>query len=270
MRDASTPLVRTVPALAAAALALSACTAQGTGPGTAGEDGEEVTVFAAASLTDVFEELAEEFHEQNPGVEIVFNFAGSSELAAQINSGAPADVFAAANTATMDQVVEGEGLDVGWADAHGRNGAVFATNTLQIAVPADDPAGVEGLDDLARDDVSAAFCAPEVPCGAATATALEAAGLDITPVTYEEDVRAVLTKVELGEVDAGLVYRTDIAAAGDAVTGISFPEADAAVNDYPIALLADAPAPGPSRAWIDFVLSEDGARALAAAGFGTP
>ncbi|MGQ4268274.1 molybdate ABC transporter substrate-binding protein [Nocardiopsis changdeensis] len=270
MRD--TPL-RLVAALAAAALALTACAGRDTGAGPEGQGSGgpagELTVFAAASLTDVFESLAEEFETDNPGAEVVFNFAGSSELAAQIGSGAPADVFAAANTATMAQVAEGEGLDREWADEHG-DGAVFATNTLQIAVPADNPAGIEGLDDLARDGVSAAFCAPEVPCGAATATALDAAGLDVTPVTYEEDVRAVLTKVELGEVDAGLVYRTDVIAAGEAVTGIAFPEADAAVNDYPIALLADAPEPDLAAAWIDLVLSGTGAAALADAGFGTP
>ncbi|CAL9606188.1 Molybdate-binding protein ModA [Nocardiopsis dassonvillei] len=267
MRDA--PL-RLTAALAAATLALTACAGEDSGPAATEGPTGRLTVFAAASLTDVFEGLAEEFEARNPGVEVVFNFAGSSELAAQIGSGAPADVFAAANTATMDQVVGGEGLDRGWAAEHGREGAVFATNTLQIAVPADDPAGIQDLDDLAADGVSVAFCAEEVPCGAATATALAAAGLDITPVTYEEDVRAVLTKVELGEVDAGLVYRTDVVAAGDAVTGIPFPEAEAAVNDYPIGLLADAPRPDLAAEWIDLVLSEDGTAALAEAGFGTP
>ncbi|MFL1426929.1 MULTISPECIES: molybdate ABC transporter substrate-binding protein [unclassified Nocardiopsis] len=273
MRDI--PL-RLAAALAAATLALTACAAEDTGPepgeeATTGEElTGELTVFAAASLTDVFEDLAEEFQAQHPGVEVVFNFAGSSELAAQINSGAPADVFAAANTSTMGQVVEGEGLAEDWAGEHGADGAVFATNTLQIAVPADNPADIEDLDDLAEDGVSVAFCAEEVPCGSATVTALDAAGLDITPVTYEEDVRAVLTKVELGEVDAGLVYQTDVIAAGETVTGISFPEADEAVNDYPIALLANAPAAELGDAWIDFVLSETGTAALTEAGFGTP
>lgn len=262
-------------ALAAAALALTACAGEDTAPGSAegaaGDDlSGEVTVFAAASLTDVFEGLAEEFEARNPGVEVVFNFAGSSELAAQIDSGAPADVFAAASTATMDRVVGGEGLDREWAAEHGENGTVFATNTLQIAVPAENPAGIGGLDDLAGDGVSVAFCAEEVPCGAATAAALGAAGLDITPVTYEEDVRAVLTKVELGEVDAGLVYRTDVIAAGEAVTGISFPEAEAAANDYPIGVPAGAPNPGAAAAWVDLVLSGTGTAALAEAGFGTP
>ncbi|WP_306366179.1 molybdate ABC transporter substrate-binding protein [Nocardiopsis sp. CC223A] len=251
-------------ALTAAAAALTAC-----GGGTDPEAGE-MTVFAAASLTDAFEELAAEFEARHPGTEVVLNFAGSSELAAQINAGAPADVFAAADTATMGQVVEGEGLNDEWAAEHGEDGAVFATNALRIAVPADDPAGIEDLDDLAGADVSVALCADEVPCGAATAAALEAAGLDITPVTYEGDVRAVLTKVELGEVDAGLVYATDVRAAGEGVTGISFPEAEEAVNAYPIGLLADAPRPGPAADWIDLVLSQDGAAVLAEAGFGAP
>lgn len=238
----------------AAAVALTAC-----GGGTA----EELTVFAAASLTDVFEDLAEEFEADNPGVEVVLNFAGSSELAAQINSGAPADVFAAADTSTMDQVVEGAGLA-------GEGGVVFATNTLRIAVPPDDPAGIEDLGDLAGDGVSVALCAEEVPCGAATVAALDAAGVDITPVTYEEDVRAVLTKVELGEVDAGLVYGTDVIAAGGAVTGIAFPEAEEAVNDYPVGIPADAPRPDLAAAWIEMLLSETGTAALAEAGFGSP
>ncbi|MDE3724980.1 molybdate ABC transporter substrate-binding protein [Nocardiopsis sp. N85] len=272
MRDAPRRLGA---ALTAAALALTACGSEDTGPDTdagvaEGDLTGRLTVFAAASLTDVFEELAEEFEARDPGAEVVFNFAGSGELATQINSGAPADVFAAADTSTMDQVVEGEGLAGEWVAEHGEGGAIFATNTMEIAVPPGNPAGIEDLDDLAADGVSVAFCAEEVPCGTATLTVLEAAGLDVTPVTYEENVRAVLTKVELGEVDAGLVYVTDVDAAGTAVTGISFPEADEVVNDYPIAVPAGAPRPALAAAWIDLVLSETGASVLTGAGFGTP
>ncbi|MEU0242327.1 molybdate ABC transporter substrate-binding protein [Nocardiopsis sp. NPDC006198] len=261
---------RTLCALAAAALAATACGAQGGGGGApAGNGGGELHVFAAASLTDAFTALAEDFEGDRPGVEVVLNFAGSSELAAQINSGAPADVFAAADTATMRQVVEGEGLDAGWASGSG-GAAVFATNTLRIAVPPDNPGGVEDFADLAGDGVSVALCAEEVPCGAATATAMEAAGVAVTPDTYERDVRAVLTKVELGEVDAGLVYATDVASAGDRVTGIDFPEADEAVNEYPIGVLAGTADAGLASDWVELVLSGTGERVLAEAGFGTP
>ncbi|WP_017590089.1 molybdate ABC transporter substrate-binding protein [Nocardiopsis ganjiahuensis] len=265
----------TVFAAAALAVGLAAC-----GAGDTSSDGDTaapggalsggLTVFAAASLTDAFTEIAEDFQERYPGVEVTFNFAGSSELAQQINSGAPADVFAAADTATMEQVVEGEGLDADWAAEHGGSGRVFATNTLRIAVPSDNPAGIENLEDLAGDDVRTAFCAEEVPCGSATATALEASGLDITPVTYEEDVRAVLTKVELGEVDAGLVYASDVVAAEGRVEGLEFPEAEDAVNDYPIGALPGPAGPGLAAAWIEAVTSAEGAAVLGEAGFGAP
>ncbi|WP_053107328.1 molybdate ABC transporter substrate-binding protein [Nocardiopsis sp. SBT366] len=260
-------------AVAALSVALTACAAEETGPGdeTSGDAlSGELTVFAAASLTDVFAEIAEDFRERHPDVEVTFNFAGSSELAQQINSGAPADVFAAANTATMEQVVEGEGLDADWAGEHGEDGLVFVTNTLRIAVPPDNPAGIEDLSDLADDGVQAAFCAEEVPCGAATTTAVDASGLEITPVTYEEDVRAVLTKVELGEVDAGLVYSTDVISAEGRVGGLEFPEAEEAVNDYPIGVLANSADSALASAWIEAVTSAEGAAVLRDAGFGTP
>ncbi|WP_017581171.1 molybdate ABC transporter substrate-binding protein [Nocardiopsis valliformis] len=264
-------------AASALIVVLTACGAEDTGPDEATEENGdggalsgELTVMAAASLTDVFAEIAEDFQEQHPSVEITFNFAGSSELAQQINSGAPADVFAAANTSTMEQVVDGEGLDARWAAEHGEDGLVFATNTLQIAVPPANPAGIESLSDLAGGDVQVAFCAEEVPCGSATATALEASGLDITPVTYEEDVRSVLTKVEMDEVDAGLIYATDVISAEGRVEGLDFPEAREAINDYPIGVLANSAAPELAAAWVEAVSSAKGVAVLDDAGFGTP
>lgn len=256
---------RLLPALAAASLALTACAGE-----DAADQGGELTVFAAASLTEVFTEIAEDFRASNPGVDVVLNFAGSSELAAQINSGAPADVFAAANTSTMGQVVDGEGLDANWAAENGADGVVFATNALQLAVPPDNPAGIEDFGDLAEDGVSVALCAEEVPCGAAAIDAMEAFGTVITPVTQEEDVRAVLTKVELGEVDAGLVYATDVVSAGDRVLGIGFPESEEAVNEYPVGVLATTADAEFAAAWVELVLSEAGAEVLTTAGFGTP
>ena len=252
-----------------AALALTACggssgdaavgTATSSGP--AGLGGT-VTVFAAASLTDVFTDLGERLEAGHPDLDVQFNFAGSSALATQLTQGAPADVFASANEAQMAVVT-----DAGLADGAP---AVVAANVLQIAVPAGNPAGVTGLADLARDELTIVVCAPQVPCGAAAGDVFAAAGVTPAPDTLEEDVRAALTKVELGEVDAALVYTTDVTSAGDAVEGIDVPEAEEAVNDYPIAALAEAPNPEAAAAFVELVLSEEGQQALADAGFRTP
>ncbi|MFD6950431.1 molybdate-binding protein [Nocardiopsis sp. TSRI0078] len=263
LRSRAPGALRTAGLLTAGALALTACSA-GEAPGG------RLDVFAAASLTDVFTGLAREFEDRHPRTEVVLNFAGSSDLAVQINSGAPADVFASADTATMGRVVEGEGLDAGWAAEHGERGVVFATNTLRIAVPPGNPAGVRELSDLAGGGATVAFCAEEVPCGAAAAAVLEEAGLEVAPDTYEEDVRAVLTKVELGEVDAGLVYASDVVSAGERVEGIGFAEAGAAVNDYPIGVVSATSDAGLAADWVELVRSGTGVEALDAAGFETP
>jgi molybdate transport system substrate-binding protein len=217
-----------------------------------------VTVFAAASLTDTFQAIATAFEAQHPEVTVTFNFGGSSGLATQIVEGAPADVFAAASPATMATVTDA-GLAI---DPHD-----FATNTLEIAVPADNPGGVTGLADFANPDLAIALCAVEVPCGAAAAKALDAAGIVASVDTYEQDVKAVLTKVEVGEVDAGLVYVTDVYAAGARVRGIEFPEAADAVARYPIATISDSAA---AAAFVAFVLSDAGQNSLKRAGFGAP
>lgn len=229
---------------------------------TDGEVSGDITVFAAASLTDTFTELGEKFEAVHPGVSVTFNFSGSSALAQQILSGAPADVFASASQATMALVTDG-----GQADGEP---VVFVNNRLQIAVPAGNPGDVTGLEDLTDEDLTIALCAQEVPCGTASATVFEAAGLTPAPDTYEEDVRATLTKVRLDEVDVALVYQTDVLAAGDEVEGIDFPESAEAVNDYPIAALLEAPNAEGGRAFVDFVLSDEGQQVLGAAGFGSP
>lgn len=231
------------------------------GAATGGLSGELV-VFAAASLTDSFTRIGEQFEDAHPDVSVTFNFAGSSTLAQQINEGAPVDVFAAASPATMQTVT----------DAGGNTGApvTFARNRLVIAVPAGNPDGITGLADLAGPGVTVALCAEQVPCGAAAVTALEAAGVELTPVTLERDVRAALSRVVLGEVDAALVYHTDVAAAGDEVEGIEFPESASAVNDYPIVVLAEAPNPAAAQAFVAYVLSEDGRAVLTEAGFQAP
>ncbi|MFC3517844.1 molybdate ABC transporter substrate-binding protein [Streptomonospora nanhaiensis] len=258
---------RAAPALPTAApdalAALAGCAPVGGGTeGGEGAGGAErtLTVFAAASLTGAFEELGERFERDHPGTEVEFNFAGSSQLAGQINEGAPADVFASADTRTMDTVAE--------AGNTAGEPVVFVRNTLEIAVPRGNPAGVEGLADLADPRVSVALCAEEVPCGAAAAEVLDAAGVEVAPVSLEEDVKAALTKVELGEVDAALVYRTDVLA-GDDVEGVAFAEADQAANDYPIAVLAAAPRPALAEDWVAWVRSADAQRVFRDAGFTT-
>jgi molybdate transport system substrate-binding protein len=231
------------------------------GPADAGLTGT-LTVFAAASLTDVFTGLGQQLEEENPELTVQFNFAGSSALATQLTQGAPADVFASANPAQM-AVVTDAGLGEG-------EPTVFTANVLQIAVPAGNPAGITGLADFAREELAIAVCAPDVPCGAASEDVFAAAGVPPRPDTQEEDVRAALTKVELGEVDAALVYATDVTAAGDAVEGIAFPEAEDAVNDYPLVTLAEAPNADAAEAFVDLVLSDEGQQALEDAGFRAP
>ncbi|WP_409330332.1 molybdate ABC transporter substrate-binding protein [Trujillonella humicola] len=235
-----------------------------TSPATGAEGRLEgtLTVFAAASLTDVFTDLGEQLEADNPDLDVRFNFAGSSALATQITQGAPADVFASANPGQMAVVT-----DAGLADGEPE---VFTSNVLQIAVPAGNPAGITGLADFEREELALAVCAPEVPCGAAAEDVFAAAGVTAVPDTLEEDVRAALTKVELGEVDAALVYATDVAAAGDSVEGIAFPEAEDAVNDYPVCVLTEAPNPDAARAFVDLVRSGEGQAALADAGFRAP
>ena len=245
-------------ALAALVTALAGC-----GTDSAADDGEQgagtITVFAAASLTEAFTQLARELEAEQPGTRVVLSFGASSALAQQILNGAPADVFAAASPATMATVV-----DAGDAEPP----QVFARNTLQIAVPADGPD--VGLADFADPERTLALCAPEVPCGAAAGKAFAAAGITPRPDTLEQDVKAALAKVRLGEVDAALVYRTDVLAAGDEVRGLDFPEAADAVNDYPVARLPGGPNPDGAALFVDRVLSQEGQRVLADAGFDRP
>ncbi|MFE6971931.1 molybdate ABC transporter substrate-binding protein [Isoptericola sp. NPDC057653] len=248
---------------ALAVTALAGCSTSGGDDEAAGTDGgtTTLTVFAAASLKGSFEDLAQQFEAAHDGVDVQLSFAGSSDLVAQIQQGAPADVFASADTANMDKLTAddlvGEPQD-------------FATNTLEIAVPPGNPAGVETLQDLADPDVALVTCAPEVPCGAASAKVADAAGLDLKPVSEEQSVTDVLGKVIAGEADAGLVYVTDVAAAGDDVEGVEFPESSEAVNTYPIAPVADTEQADLAQQFVDLVLSDDGQQTLAGFGFAAP
>jgi molybdate transport system substrate-binding protein len=263
--------LRAVALFAAAALSLVGCGSSDTGASTettttSGSSAPaitgDVTVFAAASLTESFTQIGKDFEKVHPGVKVTFNFAGSSALATQINQGAPADVFASAAPKNMKDVTD--------TGAITDSPTTFVTNTLEIAVPAGNPAKITGLADFAKPDLKIALCAEQVPCGAAAKTVFQAAGITAAPDTLEQDVKAVLTKVQLGEVDAALVYRTDVKAAGDKVEGIEFPESDKAVNEYPIAACAKAPNADGAKAFVDYVLSDKGKDVLTKAGFGAP
>ncbi|MGA8117615.1 MAG: molybdate ABC transporter substrate-binding protein [Actinocatenispora sp.] len=221
-----------------------------------------VTVFAAASLTESFTTIGKDFEKAHPGTTVTFNFAGSSDLATQINQGAPADVFASAAPKNMATVTDA-------GNAQG-SPATFVRNQLVIAVPKGNPKHIDGLTDLTKPGLKVALCAEEVPCGAAAATALSAAKVHVRPVTLEQDVKAALSKVKLGEVDAALVYRTDAKAAATDVDGVEFPESAKAINDYPIVVLKDAPNKAGARAFIEYVRSDKGRAVLTDAGFQSP
>ncbi|MCL2316366.1 MAG: molybdate ABC transporter substrate-binding protein [Actinomycetia bacterium] len=222
-----------------------------------------ITVLAAASLTGTFTTIAADFEAAHPGVRVRCSFDGSPTLVTQVEQGAPADVVALADTATADRLAR-DGLIA--------TPTIFATNDLVIAVPSGNPGHIATLDDLARPDVRTLVCAPAVPCGAAAAAAFAAAGVDVHPVSQEQSVLAVATKVAAGEADAGLVYRTDVLAASGALAAVPWPPdpavTHAAHTTYPIAVLAGAPHPAWAAAFVDAVL---GSRTtLAAAGFEFP
>jgi molybdate transport system substrate-binding protein len=252
-----------------AVAALGACSPQTetptpstSGSSTAPTVTGSMTVFAAASLTEAFTQIGKDFEAANRGAKVTFSFAGSSALATQINQGAPADVFASAAAANMKTVT-----DAGNADG---TATVFVRNQLVIAVPKGNPKNVKGLADLTRAGVKVALCAEQVPCGAAAKTAMAAANVSITPVTLEQDVKAALSKVKLGEVDAALVYRTDAKSASSDVDGIEFPESAKAINDYPIVVLSRSANKPAAVAFVAWVTSDKGQAVLATYGFQKP
>lgn len=243
-------------ALALVSLPLTACA------GSPDQGKPTLVVYAASSLKTTFEQLGAQFEADHPGIEVEFNFAGSADLVSQVQQGAPVDVFASADIANMDKLAAQDQL-AGQAQP-------FATNTLEIAVPPTNPARIAALDDLAGNGVQLVVCVPAVPCGSAAAKVEKAADLDWKPVSEEQSVADVLNKVTSGEADAGLVYVTDIKAAGDKVKGITFPLASDAVNTYPLAPMSGGDNPDLARQFIQLVLSEQGQSVLAAAGFGKP
>ncbi|MEV6997868.1 molybdate ABC transporter substrate-binding protein [Streptomyces sp. NPDC093982] len=257
---------------AAALLALSACSSSDDASSTtsdssasassSGKLSGEVTVFAAASLKESFTTLGKEFEKQHPGTKVTFSFGGSDSLAASITGGAPADVFASASPKTMKIVTDA-------GDASGTP-STFVRNELEIATLPGNPDKIASLKDLTKSGLKVVLCDKEVPCGAAAQKALDASKLKLTPVSYEQDVKAALTKVELKEADAAVVYKTDVHAAGDKVEGVEFPESADAINDYPITLLKDAQNAEAAKAFIALVQSSEGQQVLTEAGFLKP
>lgn len=247
--------LRGVLALAAASATVSTACAAGEREG----DASTVDVYAAASLTAVFTTLAANFESSHPGIDIALTYGGSSDLATQIAEGAPADVFASANESQMERVREDLDGDV----------AFFAVNMLTIAVPEGNPAHVTDFASLAQPGLVLVTCAPQVPCGAATAQLEGRLGVELQPASEEASVTDVLGKVASGEADAGLVYVTDIARTSG-VEEVPFAGSELAANRYPIAVVAQGDAGAAAREFVDYVLGPAGQRTLASAGFGAP
>ncbi|WP_076261945.1 molybdate ABC transporter substrate-binding protein [Intrasporangium flavum] len=251
-----------------AALLLSACgsttpsSADGTGqPGKSGASAASlqgtVTVLAAASLTESFDQLKKDFEAANPGVTVDTSYGSSATLVQQANNGAPASVLALAGTAAADP------LDKSMV----KDSKNFATNVLEIAVPPGNPAKVATLGDLARPDVKVVLCADTVPCGKAAQKIFTKAGITPNVVSKEVDVKATLAKVKLGEADAAVVYHSDVVSAKDAVEGVEIPAADNTTLDYPVITLTDDAA---TKAFVAYVLSARGQATVQSFGFGAP
>jgi molybdate transport system substrate-binding protein len=234
----------------------------GGAPSSSASSGGSLTVFAAASLKTTFTQLGHEFEADHPGAKVNFSFGGSSDLVAQLQNGAPADVFASADEANMTKATNA-GLGAGTPQ-------IFATNVLEIAVPEGNPAGIHGFGDLAKPGLRLVLCAKQVPCGSAAQKAAQAAGVTLKPVSEEQSVTDVLGKVISGDADAGVVYVTDVKGAGGKVEGVEFPESSAAVNRYPIAALKQSKEPGLAQEFVDFVRGDQGRKVLGDAGFGAP
>jgi molybdate transport system substrate-binding protein len=268
-------LLITLAVVAAASTALTACGGSSAGTsssasgaaaagGSSSESGSltgQITVLAAASLTGSFGTLGKQFEAAHPGAKVVFSFGASSTLATQITQGAPADVFASASVKNMTQVVTAKSA----ADP-----TTFAKNVMEIAVPPANPARITQVSDLAKPGVKVVLCAPAVPCGSTARQVFTNAKVAVTPVSNEVDVKSTLSKVQLGEADAGVVYVTDVLAAGGKVRGITIPANVNASTSYPIATLTASKNPQLAKAFVDYVLSPDGATVLTEAGFEKP
>jgi molybdate transport system substrate-binding protein len=258
-------------AAALAAVAAAGCSSSGnsnsgsSSPSTSGSASASttgtITVFAAASLMGTFTQLGQQFDAAHPGDTVKFSFGPSSGLATQITSGAPADVFASAAPKNMDTVVSA-------GDASGAQD--FAKNTAEVAVPPNNPGHVASVNDLAKSSVKVALCQPQVPCGVVAGEVFKNLGITVKAATLQPDVKSVLSQVELGNVDAGVVYVTDVMAAGAKVKGIVIPTSDNASTLYPIATISSSKHKSIAQAFVAYVLSPAGQKVLAAAGFQKP
>ncbi|MFD7909244.1 molybdate ABC transporter substrate-binding protein [Streptomyces sp. NPDC059752] len=215
-----------------------------------------LTVLAASSLTDVFKTAGEEYQKTHPGTKITFSFAGSQELAAQVKQGAPADALVTADTKTMD------GLKGDTGDA-----TVIAKNRLVIAAGKANPFKIDELKDLADTKIKVVLAAPEVPVGRYSKQILDAQKIEVKPVSQEPNVRAVLSKVELGEADAGLVYKTDSAKSGDKVVTVEIPDDQNAVASYPAATLKQSKNATEAAAFVAWLSTPEAQKILQDAGF---
>jgi len=233
-----------------------------TAPPATDATGGKLMVFAAASLKKSFTDIGEQFKTENPGSDVEFTFAGSSDLVTQLTQGAPGDVFASADTNNMDKAAKANLLAGAPVN--------FASNTLTIVVSPGNPKKIESFRDLTRPGLAVVTCAPQVPCGSATQKVEKASGVQLDPVSEESQVTDVLTKVTTGQADAGLVYVTDAQGAGDKVTAVAFPESADAVNVYPIATLKQSKNPSLATKFVDLVTGEAGAKVLTSAGFAKP
>ena len=256
----------TVIAVALAAVAAAGCSSSGSGSSSssaspASSSTGAITVFAAASLMGTFTQLGKQFEAAHKGDTVKFSFGPSSGLAEQITSGAPADVFASAAPANMDTVVSA-------GDAS--NPQNFAQNTMEVATPPNNPAKVTSVNDLAKTSVKVALCQPQVPCGVVAAEVFKNVGITVKPVTLQPDVKSVLSQVELGSVDAGMVYVTDVQAAGSKVMGVKISASDNASTEYPIATITSSKHKSEAQAFMNYVLSPAGQQVLTAAGFEKP
>jgi molybdate transport system substrate-binding protein len=222
----------------------------------------QITVFAASSLTAAFKDLGAAFTKAHPDATVTFSFDASSALVTQITQGAPADVFASADTANMDKLTS--------ASLTASPPVVFATNALSIIVPAGNPKGIRAPDDLTNAKLKVVLCDPTVPCGKYAKQSLAAAKVDVTPVSLEQNVKGVVTKVTTGEADAGIVYLTDVKAAGDKASGVNIPASVNVIAKYPIASVKSSTHQDIDAAFIAFVTSPEGQAILAASGFGKP
>lgn len=231
-------------------------------PGSGKQLSGSATIFAAASLTEAFQEIGEAFEDANPSTEIVFNFGASSGLATQVAEQGGADVFASADQANMKKVTEPDLID--------GDPEVFAQNRLEIIVAPGNPKEIKGLSDLAASGVKVVLAAPEVPVGRYARAALDKAGVAVNPVSEAVDVKGVVGPVTLGEADAGIVYASDVKAAGDNAEGVAVPEDENVTAEYPIGLVKDGGNPQVGRAFIEFVLSDRGQEILTDYGFLSP